>query len=241
MITTTVTASSDFGSLEKFAGALNGYMATHPTRVAEMLQKKGNDLGIRLFRGYAAHKWGGPGKNAGLAVAEARARGQAGRGTVLREKLQDIFDQGRADLTRDVRSAGQRKRTAERHGVAGIGLRQQQLERGKTARENRAALWSKVLATELSLRQSGIGALAASFLWSRKRNNSQGTRVVTNRTGKPAGAVTVTADSMEIKATAGGIADVGMRYGIVDTALSESADDMLKYLAERNWEAMPRK
>lgn len=240
MITTTITASPDISSVEKFAVALNGYIAAHPTRVADMLIKKGNDLGIRLFHGYTEHKWGGPGKHAGLAVAEARARGASGRGTVLREKLQGIFDQGRADLTKDVRSAGQLKRTAERHGVAGLGFRQQQIDRGLVARERRATLWSKVLRTELSLRQSGIGALAASFLWSRKRSNSLGTRLSLNRTGRPIGGVTMSENGIEVRAAAGGIADVGTRYGIVDKALSESADDMFKYLADRNWEALPR-
>lgn len=240
MITTTITASPDIASVEKFAVALNGYIAAHPTRVADMLIKKGNNLGFLLFKGYAERKWGGAGKHPGLAIQKARERGMKGKGTVLRESLRAIFDKGRADLTRDARSAGQLKRTAERHGVAGLGLRQQQIERGAKAREARANLWGKVLASELGIRQSGIGALAATFLWYRQRSNSQGTRIVKNKTDKQGGSVTVTAEGMEIRARAGGLTEIGSKWSIVDKALSESADDMFEYLAERNWEALPR-
>jgi len=200
--------------------SLAAYALASRKNLDEVLEKKGRDLGIKLFQGYRARQWGGAARRAGIARSELVARTAAGRGTKIRESILRGFraEVVTAPKVRDAKSA-----------------------RGKAAaRRRRASIWQKYVGREIAARQRGIGVLAASFLWFRKRKASSGNRgieYVRNRTGRPLGGVEKGADFLRIQGYTAGLGAVGARYGIIRRALLLVQADMDVYLARKQDEA----
>ncbi len=229
MFEVTIATTPDSAAIHRWAEVFRAYDATNKRATAELIAKKGRDLGIKLFEGFRDVQFGGDPKRRGIAAAELAARTSAGRGTKVRSALLARYQSARKDLGFSVRSFGQAGRYATTKAERAEARRD-----GRAARKRRADLWRKIVGAEIALRQSGIGVLAASFLMFRNRSSQvRGTYQTPNRTGRPLGSVTVTDDSIEIASYATGIGTVESRYGIVDRALNASADDMIVYLRDR--------
>lgn len=206
-------------NLSKFVDTFRRYVSQWTANgngtTEDALEKKGRDLGIKLFQGFRAHKWGGGGKAPrDLARAELDARVAAGAGIRVRGVLMQEYLTARGNLRahRDpTMPNGQRWLT--------------------TAKIN---LWQQFVGKELGLRQSGIGVLAASFLWFRSRSSqARGTYYVKNRVGHPLGGVERGEGFFRIVGFTEGLSEVDARYGIAADAIAESEADMRTYLDQR--------
>ena len=223
-------------SLASFNAQLARYMELSKKLPNQILEKKGRDLGIKLFEGFREHQFGGNPKRKGIAAEELRqrsARGRAkGNGIRVRPSLRKRYEQGREHLTYSVRSFGQ----GARRSLLLSDYREAKRE-GRAARKRRSALWQKAVGMELAARESGIGVLAASFLWFRKRsNNSMGTFLVPNRTGKPLGYVERTENAMRIVGETEGLAATDAKYQVVAGAINTATADMVDYITRKERE-----
>lgn len=221
-------------NLPQFNSALASYIAAHQGRkgVQEIMQKKGNNLGMRLFKVFSDHKWGGPGKpKKNLARAELDARVSTGKGIKVRSLILKTYQRERASMNYFSRSVGQRLRFFKGTLDDWSSLR----DKREKNKEQRSNLWRKAVQSELSARQRGIGMLAASFLWYRKRSSqARGTYYVKNRSGKyNLGYAVADESSFQIVADAPGSAQVDARYGLVNQAISEEMADIEKYFMDR--------
>ena len=219
-------------SLASFNAQLARYMQLSKKLPDEILEKKGRDLGIKLFEGFREHQFGGNPKRKGIAAEELRQRSSQGRGIRVRPSLRKRYEQGREHLTYSVRSFGQ----GARRSLLLSDYREAKRE-GRAARKRRSALWKKTVGMELAARESGIGVLAASFLWFRKRsNNSMGTFLVPNRTGKPLGYVERTENAMRIVGETEGLAATDAKYQVVAGAINTATADMVDYITRKERE-----
>lgn len=223
-------------SLDAFNAQLARYMQLSKKLPDEILEKKGRDLGIKLFEGFREHQFGGNPKRKGIAAEELRqrsARGRAkGNGIRVRPSLRKRYEQGREHLTYSVRSSGQ----VARRSLLLSDYREAKRE-GRAARKRRSALWQKAVGMELAARESGIGVLAASFLWYRKRsNNARGTFMMPNRTGKPLGYVERTENAMRIVGETPGLGTVDAKYSVVVGAINTATADMVDYITRKERE-----
>ncbi|HNZ63506.1 MAG TPA: hypothetical protein PKH23_04175 [Bacillota bacterium] len=198
----------------------------------QILEKKGRDLGIKLFEGFREHQFGGNPKRKGIAAEELRQRSSQGRGIRVRPSLRKRYEQGREHLTYSVRSFGQ----GARRSLLLSDYREAKRE-GRAARKRRSALWKKAVGMELAARESGIGVLAASFLWYRKRsNNSMGTFLVPNRTGKPLGYVERSENALRIVGETPGLSAVDAKHSVVVGAINTATADMVEYVTRKERE-----
>ena len=219
-------------SLASFNAQLARYMELSKKLPNQILEKKGRDLGIKLFEGFREHQFGGNPKRKGIAAEELRQRSSQGRGIRVRPSLRKRYEQGREHLTYSVRSFGQ----GARRSLLLSDYREAKRE-GRAARKRRSALWQKAVGMELAARESGIGVLAASFLWFRKRsNNSMGTFLVPNRTGKPLGYVERTENAMRIVGETEGLAATDAKYQVVAGAINTATADMVDYITRKERE-----
>lgn len=219
-------------SLASFNAQLARYMELSKKLPNQILEKKGRDLGIKLFEGFREHQFGGNPKRKGIAAEELRQRSSQGRGIRVRPSLRKRYEQGREYLTYSVRSFGQ----AARRSLLLSDYREAKRE-GRAARKRRSALWKKTVGMELAARESGIGVLAASFLWFRKRsNNSMGTFLVPNRTGKPLGYVERTENALRIVGETEGLAATDAKYHVVAGAINTATADMVDYITRKERE-----
>ena len=219
-------------SLASFNAQLARYMELSKKLPNQILEKKGRDLGIKLFEGFREHQFGGNPKRKGIAAEELRQRSSQGRGIRVRPSLRKRYEQGREHLTYSVRSFGQ----AARRSLLLSDYREAKRE-GRAARKRRSALWKKTVGMELAARESGIGVLAASFLWYRKRsNNSMGTFLVPSRTGKPLGYVERSEGAMRIVGETEGLAATDAKYQVVAGAINTATADMVDYITRKERE-----
>ena len=219
-------------SLASFNAQLARYMELSKKLPNQILEKKGRDLGIKLFEGFREHQFGGNPKRKGIAAEELRQRSSQGRGIRVRPSLRKRYEQGREHLTYSVRSSGQ----VARSSLLLSDYREAKRE-GRAARKRRSDLWQKAVGMELAARESGIGVLAASFLWFRKRsNNSMGTFLVPNRTGKPLGYVERTENAMRIVGETEGLAATDAKYQVVAGAINTATADMVDYITRKERE-----
>lgn len=219
-------------SLASFNAQLARYMELSKKLPNQILEKKGRDLGIKLFEGFREHQFGGNPKRKGIAAEELRQRSSQGRGIRVRPSLRKRYEQGREYLTYSVRSFGQ----AARRSLLLSDYREAKRE-GRAARKRRSALWKKTVGMELAARESGIGVLAASFLWFRKRsNNSMGTFLVPNRTGKPLGYVERSENALRIVGETEGLAATDAKYHVVAGAINTATADMVDYITRKERE-----
>ena len=230
-------------SLASFNAQLARYMELSKKLPNQILEKKGRDLGIKLFEGFREHQFGGNPKRKGIAAEELRqrsARGRAkGNGIRVRPSLRKRYEQGREHLTYSVRSFGQ----GARRSLLLSDYREAKRD-GRAARKRRSALWKKTVGMELAARESGIGVLAASFLWYRRSRASrwsvsQNERVQTgsgalvlNRTGKPLGYTQVSAGMLRIVGETEGLAATDAKHSIVTGAISTVLADMETYISD---------
>lgn len=205
-------------NLKEFNAAFARYVEVWTARghgiLDDALEKKGRDIGIRLWKGFTAHKWGGAGKPpSNLARSELDDRAAEGRGIKVRASLRDEYLAARTEL----RNATRGKKTA---GVI----------------KKKIALWQSFVGRELALRQRGIGVLAASFLWFRKRGRGNGVYLVPNRRGRAIGAVERGPTFFRIIADVAGQSVVDSRYAIVESVLAGATEDIESYLKTRERE-----
>lgn len=184
----------------------------------EVLEKKGRDLGIQLYRGFRGVRW----KGKGIAYREFRRRLRAGQGTRVRTR--EILDKWKAriPLVQNVTKRG--------------------IRRGRVATDTYpTSQWQRAVAQELARRQAGQGALAASFLWMRRRSSqARGTYYVRNKTGRPLGYVEKGAEYFRIVSLQPGADVVDQRYGIVARAAATVMSDMAPYIDRKQREAAYR-
>lgn len=219
-------------SLDAFNAQLARYMELSKKLPNQILEKKGRDLGIKLFEGFREHQFGGNPKRKGIAAEELRQRSSQGRGIRVRPSLRKRYEQGREHLTYSVRSFGQ----GARRSLLLSDYREAKRE-GRAARKRRSALWKKAVGMELAARESGIGVLAASFLWYRKRsNNSMGTFIVPNRTGKPLGYVERSENALRIVGETEGLAATDAKHQVVVGAINTATADMVEYVTRKERE-----
>lgn len=213
-----MSAATFTSNVEAFNSVLMRYMALTKKLPDEVLEKKGRDLGIRLFQAFRERQFGGPMRAAGLARRELASRTAEGRGTLVRSSLMREYLSQRANLRSELGSfVGPQTARGALHSI-----------------KRRIGLWQSFVGREVGIRQRGIGVLAASFLWYRSRSSqARGTYYVKNRTGRPLGAVEKGEGFLRITSMADGIDRVNARYGIVDRVLLESAADMMTYIRER--------
>lgn len=225
-------------SLAQLSTELGQYAELARLSLEEAIEKKGRDLGIKLYQGFKEVQWGGPGKTAGLARAELATRTAAGRGTRVREVLRRRYREARSELDFDVRSYGQQRRRA-----GTLDQWSSARDKGIEARAKRRSLWQKIVGEEIRMRQSGIGYLAASFLLFRRAtrfSTSKGKMVaslsrdfVPNRTGKPLGAVERAPGRLSILGYAEGLDVVDSRHAVVPRAIEAVRADMIPYIQRK--------
>lgn len=227
-----VTAST--AALQRFNTTLQKYIAGSSRTMDEVLEAKGRDLGIRLFKGFRGRQWGGDGLKKNLAVAEMAARTASGKGTKVRSRLLELYRTARAATNSALRSIGQQLRndrfggTLDQHATLA--------HRRDKIRQARARLWRTIVGREIAIRQSSIGALAASFLWFRSRKNSaQGKFYVRNRYNNrpPLGYVEKQPGLLRIVGMTEGLTMIDARYGIVARALNSSELEMRQWMLQR--------
>lgn len=219
-------------NISRFNSALASYIAAQTGRksVDAIIEAKGTNIGIGLYKEFADQKWGGPGRKVpGLAHQEFKARVARGAGIRIRQSFLAEYLGQRNQLrarARDLRNPiGPQNRSTLRANASAR-------TRNEAARRN---LWNAVVGRELGARQRGIGVLAAAYLWRRSRsNNARGTYYVRNRTGRYVlGFVERAENSFRIVAEAAGASVVDSRYGIVDRVLARETADIEQYFTAR--------
>jgi len=184
----------------------------------EVLDKKGRDLGIQLYRGFRAVRW----KGKSIAYREFRRRVKSGQGTRVRTREISEKWKSKIPLTQNVTKRG--------------------IRRGRVATDTYpTSPWQRAVAQELLRRQAGQGALAASFLWMRRRSSqARGVVYVRNKTGRPIGYAERGAEHFRIVSLQPGADIIDRRYGIVARAAAAVTADMAPYIARKQQEAMRR-
>jgi len=227
-------------NIDDLRATLARYIEASGKTVDEVLDKKGRDLGIKLYQGFRDRRFGGGVKGWSFAAAELAARTAAGRGTAVRPSLVKEY----------IERKGQVSRLADRK-YAQLTARGLTKEQRRELRRIRSAtkvggqnLWRSYVGREIRLRARGSGVLAASFLWFRRRfvRGSFGKEVVfrRNRTARPLGWVEKTPGALRITAVPLGMDVVESRYGIVRGAVAAAIADMEAYVSRKYREAYER-
>lgn len=218
-------------NLDQLVATIRRYIALSGKTVAEVVDRKARSLGIRLYGLFRERRWGGAARRRGIALEELRARAGQGEGITLRPSLEAEMDAQR-------RNIGTLK-LALFNKVGGARSRQlAQLSRDerrqlRSLRRARGHLWRRFVGRELKARERGIGVLAASFLWYRRRTNQQGTTYVRNRTGEALGWLESGEGFARLVAETPGIVRIGDRYGIVPAAIAAEQADTEAFVRRR--------
>jgi hypothetical protein len=179
--------------------------------LSEIIEKKGNDLRIQLYRLFAEERFGGKsGRKSGIAWRELKRRSKAGIGTMVREKSLN-----------------------NRWGAPPA------LTQGTKQKAHKLSLWQQLVWQETTRRQRGIGVLGVSFLSNRFRYNKQGKYLVENKSRTLGTLVQIKKDdtSYTITGFTPGMVEVANRYNIADRAIAEVEKDLDKYLDRKLMEA----
>lgn len=199
---------------------LQDYTLVSKYTFSEVLEKKGNDLRIQLFKLFWDQKFGGPGKRkADVAFRELARRTRAGLGTLVRKLFLDS-EVG----TPPERSASGRKlslwqklvwqevqRRAHGMGLIAIGL----LSKRYRTRAKRDSAGKIV---------RDASGLAMTERWTDVNRSRQLGELVQ---------ITKTEDSYSIRGMTPGMGDVAQRYGIYARAMAKVSEDMEPYLARK--------
>jgi len=213
-------------NIDAFNAAFAEYVKYTSKTPQKALEHKVMRLGFALWQGFSAHEFGGYPRRPGIARAELAARTIAGLGTKIRGWLMDVYLAERSKLRSETKAIRGRQymglQSAKNAGVE------------KTNREARVRLWQKIVGTEVAFRQRGIGMLGAAFLWYRWRHNSaKGRFLQRNTSGKTLGSVEVGDGVATIEGNVAGLDVVGVRYGIVNKAITDQTADMLNFVKDR--------
>jgi hypothetical protein len=218
-------------NLDRLVGSIQRYIALSGRTVAEVVDRKARSLGIRLFGAFRERQWGGARRRRGVALEELRARSAQGKGILVRPSIMAESDAQRRNI-----GTLRLGLFAKVGGARAKQLRQlsaQDRKQLRSLQRARGNLWRDAVRRELKARERGIGVLAASFLWYRRRSNSQGTTYVRNRTGESLGYLESAEGFARIVAETPGIARVGDRYGIVPAAIDAERADTDDFVRRR--------
>lgn len=210
--------------------------------VEQVVEKKGRDLGIQLYREFTARRYGGN-RREKIAEREMRERAAAGNGTRLRPEIRLKFEAAKKQLTQEIRSAGQiRRRAREMGGAGSLDVFRAALKQGISDRKKRTNAWRVAVGMEVGMRQAGRGVLGASFLMFRRQKGdarqgdittATGTRLIRNRTNQPLGKVEFAPGRVTISGYTEGLDVVDNRYAIINAAAAAVRADMRNYFRRK--------
>lgn len=180
--------------------------------IPEVLEKKGTDVRLRLWRLFWDQKFGGRGrKNESIAMRELKRRAKAGAGILVR--LREL---------------------SSKWGGA------PEIAAGRKRKGYKLSLWQKLVWQELERRKSGIGVLAIGFLSKQFQRGFRAPQGRAETTSKATGTMvrlTLTPTSYTIEGFTPGLVEVANRYGIADKAIAEAEKDIDVYLTRKLNEA----
>lgn len=201
--------SVDASALERLGQNLRDYALVSKLTISEILEKKGNDLRIQLFRGFWDHKMGGKGgKKRGIAFRELARRTKAGIGTFVRLKfLDEKWLAGMPEVTKS----------------------------GKPLSLWQKLVYQETQRRDAGVGILGVSFLSRRF----RQNKDRGQYLVTNNSPTLGSLVTITKteDSYTVRGMTPGMSKIADRYGIKEAALNKVSDDMEPYLARKFGEA----
>lgn len=219
--------------LEALVAVFPRYAVLARKTTDEVLDQKGRDLGIRLFQGFRAQRWGGSTAQKGrdLALAELKQRTLAGKGTTVRPSLLRRYEEKRRELAGNL--SGIFDAAQSRAGSARVTLRdfsRRERRQRDRIRGKRANLWRATIGREIRARARGIGVLGASFLWFRKRFSKGQINFARNRSGVTLGYVERDAAALRIVGLREGLDVIDARADVVAGALAGALADINTYL-----------
>lgn len=180
--------------------------------IPEILDKKGNDLRIQLWKLFWYQKFGGPGKKKeSIASKELARRAKSGKGIIVRARELDAKWGTPPDIAN-----------------------------GRKRKGYKLSLWQKLVWQELQRRISGIGLLAIGFLSRRFRSNNARGRYLVENVSKSLGPL-VQIKKEETSFTITGftpyLVELSNRYNIANRAIAGVEKDIDKYLDRKLAEA----
>lgn len=188
--------------------------------IPEVLEKKGTDLRLQVWRLFWDQKYGGKGrKKEGIAFAELKRRSKAGLGTRVREK-----------------------ELLSKWGGA------PEVANGRKRKGYKLSNWQKLVWQETERRQSGVGVLAVGFLSREFRKGFNAPQLGWRRAqmeteSKSFGTMvrlTMDSNSYTIEGFTPYLAELANRYNIANRAIAEVEKDMDVYLNRKLEEARKR-
>jgi len=198
--------------LSRLSRNLQDYALASKYTMSEVLEKKGNDVRIQLFKLFWEQKFGGGGKRkSDIAFSELERRSRAGKGTLVRQKI----------LNSDVGTPPDKSRT------------------GKKLSLWQKLVWQETERRSHGIGVIAIGFLSRRYR-TRKRINSSGQafieRYVDVNRSRALGdlvRITKTEESFSIEGMTPGMAEVASRYNIPTRAMAAVSDDIEPYLARK--------
>ncbi len=223
--------------IDRFNSAFRSYLDFTSKQPQEALERKVGNIGLRLFKGFQEHQFGGVPRNRTVAQAELEARTSQGAGTKVRPALMNRYLAAREGLIAERRELRRQRKSEVKAERSAFGSSFKGDTAASGALEANAArsreLWQATVESEVKARQSGVGELGAAFLWFRFRGKGEARRLVANRAGRPIGIVTVGKGEAEIVGDVAGLTVVDGRYGIVSKAINDETDDTLEYIKKK--------
>ena len=177
----------------------------------EVLEKKGTDLRLQVWRLFWDQKFGGKGrKKENIPYLELKRRAKAGKGILVRKM--EIGGWGKPPA----------------------------LTSGKKRSGHKLSLWQKLVWQEMERRKSGIGVLAIGFLskqFQRGFKAPRGKMETTSKAFGPMVRITKEPTSYTIEGFTPYLAELSNRYNIANRAIAEVEKDMDVYLNRKLEEA----
>lgn len=197
----------DASALDRLRGCLQRYYLLSGKTISDILDQKGNDLRIQLFRGFWAQKFGGGGtKKTGIAFRELARRAKAGIGT----KVRLMFLDGRWGSPP----------STDKRGRA-LSLWSQLVWQEATRRQQGIGVLAVSFLSKRFRDKRGERYLAEN------KSKTIGTLV----------RITKTADTFLIHGMTPGLNEISSRYGIKEKAMNAVSKDMEPYISRKLGEA----
>lgn len=201
--------SVDTSPIDVLNHNLSKYAQVSKLTLAQVLDKKGNDLRIQLFRGFWNHKFGN-GKKGGIAWRELAKRSRAGLGTLVRKLFLDSAN----------------------------GTTPETDKRGRRLSLWQRLVAQETMRREAGIGILGISFLSRRFR-NKKAGNIIQRYTVANVSKTLGELVRISNDgeSYVIRGMTPGMKEISERYGIKDVAIGAVNADMLPYLRRKFSEA----
>lgn len=208
-MTATATLSVDTTALARLNAKLADYhRVLGRLTIPEVLQKKGTDLRLKLWRLFWDQKFGGRGrKSDSIATRELRRRSKAGIGTLVRKRELDSRFGSPPDIAN-----------------------------GRKRKGYKLSLWQKLVWQEMERRKSGIGVLAIGFLskeFQRGFKSPRGRMETTSKTLGPMVRITANETSYTIEGFTPYLSELSNRYNIANRAIAAVEEDIDVYLERK--------